>query len=99
MWACFDALEKHNAPRAAFLSTMIEGGSDAQLARTATLSRNQVGVVAVGGFGTADALAPITKRFSLHYSRVSEFLIMSASPSVCAADRRRLTDGGGGLTV
>jgi hypothetical protein len=65
IWAYLDALEQQGAPRAAFLSTMIEDGSDIQLARTAGLRRDQLGIVALAGFGKADALAPLTKRFSL----------------------------------
>ena len=65
MWHCFDALERHGVPRAVFLSTMIEGGSDVQLTRTAGVTRDQVGIVALGGFGSTDVWTPLTKRFSL----------------------------------
>ena len=59
--ALLDAKLEHTC----FLDTMLEGGSDAQVAKTAQTPPAQLDFVAICAFALREALDPLTKKFSL----------------------------------
>jgi hypothetical protein len=65
MWACWDQIETLDLPRAAFFESMLEGGSEIQLTRTALLDRQDLELLGVAAFGDIATLQPITRQFSL----------------------------------
>jgi hypothetical protein len=58
-------LQAHDWPKACFVETMIEGGSEAQLVATSDIKFEDAKVVAIATFGPSEALNFITKRLSL----------------------------------
>lgn len=59
------ALIEANIPYSCFTDTMIEGGSDEQVAQTALKKTDEINFLAVAAFGERNVLDPLTKKFSL----------------------------------
>lgn len=61
----WDAIKGFDRPRAAYTSTMFEGGSTVQQAVTLTTPTADVELIAVATLGTREELDHLTKKFSL----------------------------------
>lgn len=59
-------LKQASLPHTTFLDTMIEGGSDEQVARTQERSHEELTYLAVATFGDKDLINPMTRKFSLY---------------------------------
>ncbi len=58
-------LRFHSLPCVAYIDTMLEGGSEAQQAATASKSSDQIIPLAVSTFGERSVIDEMTKKFSL----------------------------------
>jgi hypothetical protein len=58
-------LEVYDWPKACFVDTMVQGGSEAQLAATAVGKPDSLNIVAVAAFGPAEEINGLTKKLSL----------------------------------
>jgi hypothetical protein len=52
-------------PCVAYLDTMLEGGTDAEMAATAARTQDELDLLAVATFGEVDALQPLTGKLSV----------------------------------
>lgn len=60
-----EALIEAELPHTCFLDSMIEGGSDAQVARTLDSALDDLNVILIVAFGPKRQLDPLTKKFSV----------------------------------
>lgn len=61
----WSALQREQCVRACFVDTMIQGGSEAQLAATAEVGLKDERIVALAAFGLSERLNALTKKLSL----------------------------------
>lgn len=60
-----DNLVQSELPCVTYLDTMLEGGTEVEMAATRERTIEDIDLLAIATFGDADSLAPLTKRFSL----------------------------------
>ncbi|PVM88392.1 DUF2000 domain-containing protein [Caulobacter radicis] len=65
MWAYWDELVSRDLPRGAFFETMLTGGSEEQVRKTAEHARPDLPLLGVAVFGEAAVLDPLGRKFSL----------------------------------
>lgn len=66
LWAFWNEAERSESPRAAYLDSMIIGGSEVQVANTESRTRDDLTPLVIGAFCDRGLVSGVTKKLSLY---------------------------------